>query len=469
MGNCERSDSDVAIVGMAGVFPGARDVRTYWENILSMTDCVTEAPAGWEGLDYYDPEAASCDRIYCRRGGFLAGVSIDPSQLAVPSNAIDGAEPDHFIALQAAIEALADAGYSPPVADPGRVEIIVGRGNYYNRGNTNLLQHFLLDQVIGVLKKLHPERPEPELCEIKGRLKAGLAPFNADVAPGLVPNAMTGRIANHLGIMGANFTVDGACASSLIAVDLAVRDLVSGRCDLALAGGVFATAAAPTFMLFCQLRALSRRGQIRPFDRAADGALLGEGCGMLVLKRRTVAERDGDRIYAVIRGVGLASNGSAEGVLAPSVEGEELAIRRAYTAAGVSPDTVGLVEAHGTGIPIGDASEIGALKRVFGPRPRMRRCALGAVKSMIGHLIPAAGVAGLIKAALALYHKVLPPTLHCDEANPGLGLDDAPFYIIREPRPWIHSGPVPRRSCVNAFGFGGMNAHAVLEEHSSGR
>ena len=232
-------------------------------------------------------------------------------------------------------------------------------------------------------------------------------------------------------------------------------------------GGVHASTPAPILMVFCQLNALSRKGQIRPFDKDADGTLLGEGLGMIVLKRQQEAERDGDRIYALIKGIRTASDGRALGLLAPRIEGEELALRRAYEAVGIPPRTVGLIEAHGTATPVGDVTEIQALSRVFGPRDgESPWCAVGSVKSMISHLIPAAGIAGLIKSTLALYHKVLPPTLNCDEPNPKLELDKTPFYINTETRPWIHGASTPRRAGVNAFGFGGINAHAILEEYT---
>jgi acyl transferase domain-containing protein len=461
------SQEDIAIIGMACVFPGAPDVATYWENILAKVDAVTDPPDDWEGLAHYDPASTANDRIYCKAGGWLKNLSFAHAEFGVMPAGIDGADPDHFLGLAIAHRALEDAGHSNGSFDRARSEVIVGRGTYINRAYTNQLQHCLIiDQTIRLLKELHPEHSEQDLQSIKQKLKVGLAPFTADTAAGLVPNVMTGRIANRLDFMGPNYTVDAACASSLIAVDLAMQDLRRGRCDLALAGGANVATAAPTFMLFCQLNALSRRGQIRPFDRDADGTLLGEGYGMVVLKRREDAIRDGDNVYAVLKSVGVASDGRAQSVLSPRVEGEELAIRRAYDAAGISPDSVGLIEAHGTGTTVGDAVEVEALGRVFGPRGRTPSCALGTVKSMIGHLIPAAGIAGLIKTALALHHKVLPPTLRCDNPNPRLGLHQTPFYISREARPWIHGAKTPRRAAVNAFGFGGINAHAVLEECS---
>jgi acyl transferase domain-containing protein len=459
---------DVAIVGMACLFPGAPDVQTYWENIVSKVDAVRDAPEDWEGLPYYDPESSENDRIYCKRGGFLSNPAFAPSEYGVMPRAVNGGDPDHFIGLKLAAEALADAGYANGIPDPERAEIIVGRGTYINRAFTNQLHHCLIiDQALGLLKELHPEHTEAELRKIKARLKATLAPFNNEVAPGLVPNVMTGRIANRMNLMGVNFTVDAACASSLVSTDLAVRDLAIGRCDLALAGGANIANAAPTYMLFCGLHALSRRGQIRPFDRDADGTLLGEGFGMIVLKRAADAQRDGDRIYAVIKAVGIASDGRGAAVLTPRIEGEELAMRIAYRDAGIACETVGLIEAHGTGTLVGDSVEIQALKNVFGGRINgSPHCALGTVKSMIGHLIPASGMAGLIKTALALHHAVLPPTLHCDNPIDEFGLGPNPFFINRDARPWIHSGPHPRRAGVNAFGFGGINAHAILEEYT---
>jgi acyl transferase domain-containing protein/phosphopantetheinyl transferase len=458
----------IAIVGMAGVFPGAPDIHRYWQNILARVDATGDPPPEWEAELYLDRDAKSDDHPYCVRGGYLGPLAeFSPSELGVTPSSVDGTEPDHFLALRAAHEALLDAATASGKVDGTRTEVIVGRGTYVNRGNTTVVQHtVMLDQLLRILKQLHPEHTDAELAEIRQQLKASLPPFHAETAAGLVPNIITGRIANRLDCMGANYIVDAACASSIVAVDHAIRDLQSGRCDLAVAGGVHASTPPPIVTIFCQLRAISPKGQIRPFDAGADGTLLGEGVGMVVLKRLEDAERDGNRIYAVVRGVGVASDGRAVGLLAPRLEGEELALRRAYEVAGVEPQSVGLIEAHGTATAVGDAVEVEALARVFGGRSSaLPRCAIGSVKSMIGHLMPASGIAGLIKAALALHHRVLPPTMHCEQPNPKLGLEDSPFYLNTEARPWIHGGTEPRRAGVNAFGFGGINAHAVLEEY----
>jgi acyl transferase domain-containing protein/phosphopantetheinyl transferase len=462
---------DIAIIGMACLFPGAPNLGAYWRNIVAKVDAIGEPPEEWLS-GAAAPEPGADGEIYCRRGGYLGDLArFNPIEYGIMPNSVDGADPDQFLALRVAHEALADAGYVDRPLSRERTEVVLGRGAYINRGYGNLMQQGqVLDQTMRILRPFLPDRSAEELAAIRRELKASLPPFSAETAAGLVPNIVSGRIANRMDFMGPSFTVDAACASALIALDIAVRDLLTHRCDAAVVGGVQASTPPPIHTIFCTLGALSRKNQIRPFDRGADGTMLGEGVGVVVLKRREDAERDGDRIYAIVKGVGSASDGRALGVLAPRLEGEVLAVRRAYEVSGISPRTIGLIEAHGTATPVGDATEIQALRQVFGQRVGAPSCALGSVKSMIGHTLPAAGVAGLIKAALALYHKVLPPTLHCEEPDPRLELDQSPFYLNSETRPWIHgSVDAPRRAGVNAFGFGGINAHVVLEEYTGAR
>jgi len=464
---------EIAIIGMSCIFPGAGTVGEYWQNILSKVDAISDPPEDWEAARFFDPASRTNDRIYCKKGGYLGELArFDPLEFGIMPSSVDGGEPDHLISLRVAKEALDDAGYREDMIDAERTEVIVGRGTYINRGVINTFQHGVaIDQTLEILKELHPEYTDDELQKIKKRLKESLPPFNAETVSSLVPNVLAGRIANRLNFMGANYLVDAACASSLVAVEHGMRDLQAGKCDLALVGGVNASIPPPILMIFCQINALSRKQKMSPFDESADGTMLGEGLGFVTLKRRSDAERDGNRIYAVLKSVGIASDGRKLGLLTPRLEGEALAIRRAYETAGISPSTIGLVEAHGTATTVGDLTEFQALKSVFGPSaPGRPTCAVGTVKSMIGHLIPASGMAGLIKTALALYHKVLPPTLNCSKPNPALELDGSPFYINTETRPWIHGTEgVPRRAGVNAFGFGGINAHAVLEEYTGAR
>ncbi|MDE3074123.1 MAG: polyketide synthase dehydratase domain-containing protein [Chloroflexota bacterium] len=466
------SSTGVAVIGMACLFPGAPNLDAYWNNILRKVDSVTDPPKeAWDPDVYYDPDFTDADGVYCKRGGFLGELAtFDPLAHGIPPLAVGG-EPDQWLALQVARDALADAGCSElDAATRRRTAVILGKGTYLNGGNALAVQRsFVVAQTLEIIKSLQPELTEDELSLLKQDMRKALPPMSSEAVAGLIPNIIVGRIANRLDLMGPSYTVDAACASSLVALERAISALNDRECDLALVGGSQVWVPVATLNVFCRLGALSRRQQIRPFDEAADGTLLGEGIGMVVIKRLADAERDGNRVYAVIRGVGVASDGRGVSVMAPRVEGEELALRRAYEAAGISPATVGLIEAHGTGTPVGDMAEVQALTRVFGPRgDGLPWCALGSVKSMISHTMPAAGIAGLIKAALALHHKVLPPTLNCDRPNPKLELEQTPFYINTETRPWIHGAAHPRRAGVNAFGFGGIDAHVVLEEHLPG-
>lgn len=463
----DRSTTDIAIIGMSALFPGAKDLQTYWQNIFNKVDAVQDAPDEWVG-SYFDPNSTENDRIYTRKGGFLGKLAqFNPTDFGIMPNSVNGIDPDNFLALKLARDALWDAGYKEQPFSREKTGIILGRGTYLHRGNATWLQHgMVVEQTLKLLHQLHPDLDQETLNHIRKELKADLPPFNGETVPGLVPNVITGRIANRLDLMGPNYLVDAACASSLIAIELAIKELLSDRCDMMLAGGIHTTTPPQSFMMFCQVNALTR-SKIRPFDQAADGTLLGEGLGIVVLKRLAKAQQDGDRIYAVIKAMGSSSDGKALGLLAPRFEGEVLALQRAYTENGIEPETVALVEAHGTGTPLGDRTEVQALTHIFGQRQGdIPHCALGSVKSMIAHCLPAAGAAAIIKTALALHHKVLPPTL-CDEVNPDLEIEKTPFYINNETRPWIHGRPeVPRRAGVNAFGFGGINAHAVLEEYT---
>jgi acyl transferase domain-containing protein/phosphopantetheinyl transferase (holo-ACP synthase) len=462
---------DIAIVGMACLFPGAPNLDAYWHNILGKVSSISDAPPeAWDTAIWYNPDGVSSDQVYTKKGGWIGPLAyFDPLANGIPPVAVGG-EPDQWLALQLARDALADAGY-PKIPDglKERTSLVLGRGAYLNSGNLAAIQHgIMVGQTLDVLRTVHPDLTADQLATIKSALKKDLLPVTPETVPGMIPNLIVGRVANRLDVMGPTYTVDAACASSLVALELAVGELQRGEIDLAVVGGAQVSTAVPVLNMFCQLGALSRRQELRPFDKDADGTLLGEGIGIIILKRRADAERDGNRIYAVVKGVGVASDGRAVGVLAPRLEGEVLALRRAYEAAGLDPRTVGLVEAHGTAAPVGDVTEVQALSQVFGPREgELAWCALGSVKSQISHTMPAAGIAGIIKTALALYHKVLPPTLNVEEPNPKLQLESSAFYLNTETRPWIHGGPTPRRAGVNAFGFGGINAHVVLEEYES--
>jgi acyl transferase domain-containing protein/phosphopantetheinyl transferase (holo-ACP synthase) len=454
----------IAIIGMACMFARAANLEAFWNNILGGVDAVGEPMPQWDAQRYLD-----AGRIKTQHGGFLRELyRFDPREFGIMPNSIDGGEPDQYLALKVARDALLDAGYLGH--DGGRHDhrdtgIILGHSTYLHRGQVTVVQtDIVVDQTIALLRAALPQLDDAQIAEIRAMLAKKIPPMNADTAPGLVPNVMTGRIANRLDLHGPNYLVDAACSSSLLAVGAAIDELRAGRSRMMLAGGVNASLPADVTTIFTQLGALSGRGKVRPFEAGSDGTLLGEGLGVIVLKRLPDALSDGDRIYAVLRGVGQSSDGRGTGLLAPSLDGEALAIRRTYDASGVDPSTVGLVEAHGTGIPLGDKTEIASLKAVFGGRTTpIGVKALGSVKSMISHCIPAAGVASLIKTSLAIHHKTLPPTL-CERVNPELGIEGTPFYVNTKAAPWMVREGAARRAGVNAFGFGGTNSHAILEE-----
>jgi acyl transferase domain-containing protein len=458
---------DIAIVGLAGCYAGARNATAYWQNILDKVDSVTEAGPEWTG-PYLDVDNAlkTNDRIYTTKGGFLRDLAeVNPIEFGVLPSMAEGGDPDHMMALKHARDALRDAGYSDGRGfAPERAGVIIGRGTYGNRGLASVLARGLfLDQAMTMARQLRPDLSDAEIKELREHFRQQLPLYNADMVGVLTPNVIAGLIANRLNLMGPNFIVDAACASSLIALDAAVRELASGRCDLMITGGVHSHTPPQLYIQFCQIQALSH-DKIRPFQKGSNGILLGEGVGMMVLKRLADAEAQGDRIYAVIKGVGLSSDGKAKGLLAPRYEGQVLAVQRAYESSGIDPLTVDLIQAHGTGTDIGDRTEIQTLDAVFSGRGPGAQIAVGSVKSQIAHCLPASGSASLIKAALALHHRVLPPMI-CEEPDPELHLERTPFYINNEVRPWVHGKPHPRRAGVNAFGFGGANAHVIMEEY----
>ncbi|MEV8420272.1 beta-ketoacyl synthase N-terminal-like domain-containing protein [Streptomyces niveus] len=466
------SRTPVAVVGMAVYFPGANDLDSYWHNIVSGVDSVTEVPAGRWDEEFYAPGGPPrSDRVYCRRGGFVdQSAEFDVTRFGIMPTSVAGTEPDQLIALDVAHQSITDAGGDSVLpADRQRAGIVLGRGGYLTPGLVRLDQRVrTANQLVRTLRELAPELGDDRLEEVRSAFAGQLGPEQPESAIGLVPNLAASRVANRLDLRGPAYTVDAACASSLVAVDHAVRELAGGRCDVMLAGGVHHCHDITLWSVFSQLGALSPSERIRPLHQGADGVLIGEGTGIVVLKRLADAERDGDRVYAVVSGTGVASDGRSASLFNPDPGGQVRAVRQAWDAAGLdprAPDAIGLLEAHGTATPAGDRAELTTLAEVFGPAVGAR-AAIGSVKSMIGHTMPAAGIAGLIKAALALHHGVLPPTLHCEDPHPAL--EATRFTPLARSAPWESpASGAPRRAGVNAFGFGGINAHVVLEQAAS--
>ncbi len=461
-----QTPADIAIVGMGCLFPKANHLGAYWANIKHGIDAIIETPEShWRPEDYYDADPKRPDFTYGKRGGFLEPIDFNPLEYGMPPNALEATDTAQLLGMVAADRALRDAGYGPDADfDRDRVSVVVGVTG-------------ALELVIPLGARLgHPKwrqalqdagLDQATVDDVLERMAEQYVPWQEASFPGLLGNVVAGRITKHLNLGGTNCVVDAACASSLSAVHLAMLELQAGKSDLVISGGVDTFNDIFMFMCFSKTPALSPTGNAKPFDASGDGTILGEGLGMVALKRLSDAERDGDRVYAVLKGIGSSSDGKGDAIYAPSAKGQVKALKRAYEQANFDPRTIELVEAHGTGTAKGDAVEVNALTEVYGSATDGAWCAIGSVKSQIGHTKAASGAAALIKATLALYNKVLPPTIKITEPLGPLKAADSAFYANTKLRPWLSREGHPRRAAVSALGFGGSNFHAVLEEYGS--
>ncbi len=458
----------VAVVGVSALFPGSPEAERFWRNIVAGVDLFSEIPASHWGIDdYYDPSPSVQDiKVYATRGGFLPAIDFAPMDFGIPPNVVPATDTAQLLGLRVAQQVLEDAaGGDVSHIDRERISVILGAS-----GGTEMTNYMAgsLHQPVWERGLRAAGLSEPEVAAFSETVASGYTPWQENTFPGLLGNVIAGRIANRFDLGGTNCVIDAACASSLAALEAGLNELYLGKSDMVIAGGVDAFNDILMFMCFAKVTALSPTGDCRPFSDQSDGTMLGEGLAMLALKRLDDAERDGDRIYAVIRGLGTSSDGRAKSIYAPSPVGQAKALRRAYEAAGYGPETVGLVEAHGTGTKAGDVAEFTALRQVFDESGRTDRqwCALGSVKSQVGHTKGAAGAAGLFKAVMALHHKALPPTIKVDQPNPALEIEQTAFYLSTQAKPWIADNGVPRRASVSSFGFGGTNFHVTVEEYT---
>ncbi|MGR8007751.1 SDR family NAD(P)-dependent oxidoreductase [Streptomyces hypolithicus] len=458
----------IAIVGLSALYPKSSNLRDFWANVVSAADCIDDVPAGhWDVDEHYDPDPSVPDKTYSKRGGFIPDVPFNPLEFGLPPNTLEVTDVLQLLSLVVARDLLKDAGADQPWYDASRTGVVLGitGANQLTQPLTARLQSPVLKEVVrscGLSEK--------DAEEIVAKFRLAYAPWEENSFPGMLGNVVAGRVANRLDLGGINMTIDAACASSLGAVRTAVSELLEGRSDTMLVGGCDAENTIFMYLCFSKTPALSKSGRIRPFDKDADGTLIGEGIGMLALRRLSDAERDGNQVYAVLRGMGTSSDGRFKSIYAPRKEGQMVALRRAYDDADCSPSSIELFEAHGTGTAVGDATELSALSAVVSDGNDGRQyAAVGSVKSQIGHTKAAAGAAGLIKLALSLHHKVLPPSINVDEPNPAIDFASGPFYVNTEARPWIRDPERPkRRAAISSFGFGGTNFHMVLEEHGDG-
>ncbi|SMD20427.1 type I polyketide synthase [Kibdelosporangium aridum] len=457
--------NDIAIVGLACRFPGAANTDQYWQTILQTARQFRPVPPDrWRHELYYTPdESGDPLKAYTDQVSFLESVDqFDPLHYGIPPLRAEAMDPQHRLLVDLAREALQDAGWERRPFDRSRTGVFIGmsQSDYRDLLTTRLRARLLADG------SLHAGHSDPGLCAaIEDAAARAFAPAQAFSLPGTLLNMGACAVSSAFRLGGPSFVIDAACSSALVALQEAVHHLRSGSCAAALVGGAFLNLTPDALLGFCLVGAVSAHGVCRPFDERADGFVLGEGGALAVLRPLDDAMRDGDRVYAVIKGVGMSNDAAAEGPLTPRVEGQLAALRAAYQDAGVHPETIELIEAHGTATTVGDRVEIEALRaaRTENSGSGRAHCYLSSVKALIGHTLPAAGAAGLVKVALALHRATIPPQ---PETAPGshLPLAEAGFQIPDQALAWNGPADHPRRAAVSAFGFGGTNVHVVLEE-----
>ena len=468
----DSSDRAVAIVGLGATLPDAPNAPAFRDNVWSgATASSTCPPSAGTPTPTSTRIRLAPDKTYSKIGSWVRGFEFDWKRFKIPPKVAEAMDEGQQWAVTIAAEALADYGWPERPLDTERTAVILGNamaGEHHYLTTLriqfpecarwlNEAQEFL-DLPADVREKI--------LSSWHERMDATLPPVTEDTMPGELANILSGRVANVLNLRGPNFVTDAACASSFAALDAAVDTLVAGHCDVAITGGIDRNMGVNSFVKFCKIGALSATGT-RPFGDGADGFVMGEGSAVFVLKRLADAERDGDRVYAVVRGVGGSSDGKGKGITAPNPIGQVLAVQRAWENAGLDPATAGLIEAHGTSTRVGDVVEVESLSKVFGGA-KQGSIALGSAKSNIGHLKAGAGAAGLLKAVYAVHEKVLPPTLNARTPNPGIDFASSPLAPNHELREWTTADGTARACGVSAYGFGGTNFHIVLEEHVPG-
>jgi len=453
---------------MAAILPGATDITEFWGNVLSGKNCIIDIPDDyWTMDDFFDPNPDAQDKTYGYKAGVVESIEFDSIGFGIPPAVMESISVEQLYALVVAKTALLDAGLIGEDAkafNKDKTGVVLAAVTGKNAYSLSYRQNMVRTRKILINSGVSEELAD----RVIARLKDTELEWTEDSEPGYLGNVTAGRIANRFDLGGMNCVVDAACASGLAALKIAVGELQNGDSDVMLAGGVNLDLTASAFISFCKTPALSKENVSRPFDAGADGMILGDGVAMVVLKRLEDAERAGDRIYAVIKSVGSSADGRCTSIFAPSMEGQIKAIERAYDMAGVDMTQTTLIEAHGTGTFAGDGCELTALNQLYSNYDvKPRSIVIGSVKSQIGHTRLAAGIAGLMKAALSLYHRTLPPTINVTKER--AELEGSPFRTISSPKPWITSQHAPvRRASLSSFGFGGANYHAVLEEYAPG-
>ena len=463
----------IAIVGAGAILPDAANVAAFWENVKNGRYSISEvSPDRWDPAQYYDADPAAPDKSYSKIGGWVRDFVWDPItwHLPIPPRVLDAMDGTQKWAIACTREALEDYGYPKRPLNPDRMAVILGNAMAGERHYFTVMRAYFPEYAHELESSASfaalPEQVRHEISrEFHERMGQHLPNITEDTMPGELANCIAGRIANIFNFHGPNYVVDAACASAMAAMSAAAEGLIQNNFDAVITGGIDRNMGASTFVKFCKIGALSATGT-RPYAEGADGFVMGEGGAIFLLKRLADAERDGDKIYAVLRGIGGSSDGKGKGITAPNPIGQKLAIERAWQNAGLSPETVTYIEGHGTSTRVGDVVEVQSMADVLKSfHLPIGSVALGSVKSNIGHLKGAAGAAGMLKTALALRDKVLPPSVHFEHPNPDIDFAHSPLYVNTTLKPWTVPEGGTRRAGVSAFGFGGTNFHAVLEEY----
>lgn len=463
----EPSDHAIAVIGMGCWYPGARNLRQLWENILAKRQEFRRTPDQRLPLSqYYNPDSSVPDKTYGSRMAVIDGFEFDWVNKRIPKTVIDSADIAHWLALEVALQALEDAGYTRTTIPIERTGVLLGNtmtGEFSRSTNVRLRWPYVRRALVAAAEaKGLPSAVIDSLAEtMEDYYKSVFSPITEDTLSGNLSNTIAGRICNFLNLHGGGYTVDGACSSSLIAVANAASALSNKDLDLAFAGGVDISLDTFELIGFAKTGALTQQ-DMTVYDQKASGFIPGEGCGFVVLKRLKDARADGNYVYAVLNGWGISSDGKG-GLTAPSREGQSIALRRAYERAGYSPHTLDFVEGHGTGTPVGDRAELEgiALAMNFDGQASDRSCGVTSLKSLIGHTKAAAGIGAFIKAIIAVNRRILPPVAGCTEPNPVFATSARCLYPIlqgevRNPTDILRAG-------VSAMGFGGINCHVTLE------
>ncbi len=458
--------TDIAVIGMSCKFPHAADLPAMWK-LISTGEVAFEdiGDSRWTHSSFFEPtDVRAPDKTYVRKGAFIDGVEeFAALHYGLAPRRVQVMDPQQRLAIEMTRQALADAGYDVKGFDRARTGVFIGASvsEYKDVMGARHRAQQMVDGDFG--DRLSPE----EAASLKSAV-ADVVPIRAFSIAGSLLNMIACSVSQTFDLNGPAMQIDAACSSALVAIHEASINLRARQCNVAIAGGVYLNLHPDNLVGFSRIGAISMSGVCRPFDERADGFVMGEGIGLVVLKRYEDAVRDGDRIYAVMRGSGCNNDGRGEGPMTPRPEGQIEAMRRAHSELQVPIETIGYVETHGTATTVGDATEVGALKKFFDEKAGHALthpfAYLGSIKANIGHTMSAAGVAGFIKTCLMLHHRVIPPQPGCESLNPKLDLTHSPFKISDQARAWEKPNGFPRRAAVSSFGFGGTNAHVIVEE-----